>query len=78
MFNQNNKLKTSMHYFSKSHMRKPLSILPIFGMAVVLYRLGEYKDSLEFTLQWCELKAVDDKMKISIIFLKVVPIYKMN
>lgn len=77
MYNELCCLKAAAYYFGKAYLKHLKAPLPLFGLAVVLNRLKEFEDSLEFLKECSALPINDEFMKISIVFLQAMNYRKL-
>ncbi len=61
-----------MYYLSKAYLKNVTSLETILALSIVLYRLGEYNDSIDFTNKLLNIKIKDENMLIKVYFLKAV------
>ena len=61
-----------MYYLSKAYLKNRSSLDTILAMSIVLFRLGEYSDSIEFANKLLNSKIKDENMLIKVCFLKAI------
>lgn len=61
-----------MYYLSKAYLKNRTSLETILALSIVLYRLGEYHDSIEFANKLLNFKFNNEHMLIKVYFLKAV------
>ena len=61
-----------MYYLSKAYLKNRTSLETVLALSIVLFRLGEYNDSIEFANKLLNFKFENENMIIKVYFLKAV------
>ena len=72
LYNNLNKLKSSMYYLSKAYLKNVRDVKWTYGICIVLHRLEEFSDSQEYVYTLLRNKSISVSTRINLMFIKAM------